>query len=287
MRVKAENLSYTYSAKSKSLSVKALKDVTLTIEEGEIFAIIGHTGSGKSTFVQHLNGLIKGTEKEGKLTVGEFDLREKKCDFSKLRAKAGMVFQYPEHQLFAETVKEDVGFAAKNFFPNDNPELRKEKIKTAISTVGLNYAEIANVSPFELSGGQKRRVAIAGVIVAKPELLILDEPIVGLDPKGRKEFLELLKKLHRDFAKTVVIVTHDMNIVADFCDRAAIFKDGKLFAVGTPDQLFSDEKKIAEAGLELPVTAYLKNALGEDFSVNDLTTEGFIESAAKYFGGER
>lgn len=287
MRVKAENLSYTYSAKSKSLSVKALKDVTLTIEEGEIFAIIGHTGSGKSTFVQHLNGLIKGTEKEGKLTVGEFDLREKKCDFSGLRAKAGMVFQYPEHQLFAETVKEDVGFAAKNFFPNDNPELRKEKIKTAISTVGLNYAEVANVSPFELSGGQKRRVAIAGVIVAKPELLILDEPVVGLDPKGRKEFLELLKKLHRDFAKTVVIVTHDMNIVADFCDRAAIFKDGKLFAVGTPDQLFSDEKKIAEAGLELPVTAYLKNALGEDFSVNDLTTEGFIESVAKYFGGGR
>lgn len=287
MRIKAENLSYTYSAKSKSLSVKALDNVSLVIEEGEFFAIIGHTGSGKSTFIQHLNGLIKGKEKDGKLFVGDYNLRSKKCDFNSLRSKVGMVFQYPEYQLFAETVKEDVGFAVKNFFPKMSESERTEKVKEAIELVGLDYNKVAEVSPFELSGGQKRRVAIAGVIVAKPEVLILDEPIVGLDPEGRKDFLKLLHSLHESFVKTIIIVTHDMNVVAENCDRAAIFKDGKVFAVGTPEELFGNGNLIEEAGLDLPITACLKDALNQEFYPKDLKTESFIESAAKEFGGRR
>lgn len=287
MRIKAENLSYTYSAKSKSLSVKALNDVSLTIEEGEFFAIIGHTGSGKSTFIQHLNGLIKGKEKDGRLFVGDFDLRNKKCDFNSLRSKVGMVFQYPEYQLFAETVKDDVAFAIKNFFPKMPEAERIEKVKEAVKLVGLDYNKVADVSPFELSGGQKRRIAIAGVIVAKPEVLILDEPIVGLDPEGRREFLKLLHSLHESFVKTIIIVTHDMNVVAENCDRAAIFKDGRIFAVGTPEELFGNKQLIIDAGLDLPITAYLKDVLEPEFYPTDLKTESFIESAAKEFGGLR
>ena len=193
MQIIAKNLSFTYGKQTKAVSVKALNNVNLTIEEGDFFGIIGHTGSGKSTFVQHLNGLIRVNGKEGELRVGEFDLADKKCDLKTLRSKVGMVFQYPEYQLFAETVFEDVAFGLKSFNKDISQSEIELRVAEAITTVGLNYQRIKDKSPFELSGGQKRRVAIAGVIVSRPEVLVLDEPAAGLDPVGKREFLNLLK----------------------------------------------------------------------------------------------
>ncbi len=287
MQIKTEHLTYVYSEKNKSLAVKALDDVSLTIKSGDFFGIIGHTGSGKSTFVQHLNGLIKLQKDHGKIFVGDFDLSDKKCDFKALRAKVGMVFQYPEHQLFAETVESDVEFGLKNFFPKMTEEERKVKVKKAIETVGLNYNAVKDKSPFELSGGQKRRVAIAGVIVSEPEILILDEPAAGLDPVGKKEFIALLKRLHGGIVKTIVIVSHDMNLVSENCNRLAVFSHGVLYAVGTPKEVFEKKEDLIALGLDLPVTAYLTDALKENGinAENDLTEEGFISAVKKALGG--
>ncbi len=255
MQIVAENLSHVYSPKSK-FAVSALKNVSLTIDEGEFFGIIGHTGSGKSTFIQHLNGLIKADKGSKKLTVGEFDLLDKKCDFKKLRSKVGMVFQYPEYQLFADTVAEDVAFGLKNF-ERLSEEETAARVREAIETVGLSYEEVKEKSPFDLSGGQKRRVAIAGVIVTKPEILVLDEPVAGLDPKGKKEFFALLHALHGGFVKTVVIVSHDMDNVAEHCTKAAVFENGEVWKVAPPKELFKEAETLAEMGLDVPVTGYL------------------------------
>ena len=285
MRIVTENLSYTYGEKSKGLEVKALSGVSLTIEDGEIFGIIGKTGSGKTTFVQHLNGLIRVQKNAGRVIVGEYDLSDKKCDMKSLRAKIGMMFQYPEYQLFAETVKDDVAFGIKNFFPNLGEKETEERVKTALNLVGLDYDRYKDKSPFELSGGQKRRAAIAGVIVTRPEVLVLDEPAAGLDPVGKREFISLLKRLHGEFVKTIVIVSHDMNLVAENCTRAAVFSHGRIIAEGTPKDVFERENAVKE-GLELPVTAYLAhelNARGYKISVSDLTVNGFADAVANEF----
>lgn len=283
MQIVASGLNFVYSEKSKTLAVKALDDITLTIREGEFFGIVGHTGSGKSTFVQHLNGLIKVGKDKGKLRVGEFNLSDpKKCDYIKLRSKVGMVFQYPEYQLFAETVFEDVAFGLKNFFPELLPEQVQERVKTAIELVGLNYEKIKDKSPFELSGGQKRRVAIAGVIVTRPEVLVLDEPAAGLDPVGKREFIRLLHTIHQSFVKTIIIVSHDMDLVSENCTRAVVFSKGKIVLEGTPKEIFSDGKRVEELGLDIPVTAYLTEALkGKGIIVDsDLTVDDFINKLA-------
>ena len=290
MRIETEKLNYVYSEGSKTLSVHALKDVSLTIEEGEFFGIIGQTGSGKSTFVQHLNGLIKIGKDKGKIKIGEFDLSDKKCDFRALRSKVGMVFQYPEYQLFAETVREDVAFGIKNFMPTLSESEVEERVEQALSLVGLDYQAIKEKSPFELSGGQKRRVAIAGVIATRPEILVLDEPAAGLDPIGKKEFIALLHKLHKAFVKTIIIVSHDMNLVSENCTRVAIFSQGQVCACGTPKQLFSDYKLLEEQGLDLPVTASITRKL-KDCGIDvdsDLTIENFMQAVQKaYTGGNR
>ena len=289
MRVESKDLTFIYGEGSKNLSVTALDKVSLTVEEGEFFGIIGQTGSGKTTFVQHLNGLIKVGKDKGSVIVGEYNLFDKKCDFKSLRAKVGMVFQYPEYQLFAETVKDDVAFGLKNFAPNMPEDEREKLVREAVETVGLNYDRIKEKSPFELSGGQKRRVAIAGVIVTKPEVLVLDEPAAGLDPVGKREFIELLHKLHGAFVKTIILVSHDMNLVSENCTRAAIFSHGKIHSVGTPKEIFSRYDELVELGLDLPVTASLTRALKENGIEidSDLTVDGFIESAAKIFAGEK
>ncbi len=289
MRVESKDLTFIYGEGSKSLSVTALDKVSLTVEEGEFFGIIGQTGSGKTTFVQHLNGLIKVGKDKGSVIVGEYNLSDKKCDFKGLRAKVGMVFQYPEYQLFAETVKDDVAFGLKNFAPNMPEEEREKLVREAVETVGLNYDRIKEKSPFELSGGQKRRVAIAGVIVTKPEVLVLDEPAAGLDPVGKREFIELLHKLHGAFVKTIILVSHDMNLVSENCTRAAIFSHGKIHSVGTPKEIFSRYDELVKLGLDLPVTASLTRALKENGIEidSDLTVDGFIESVAKKLAGEK
>lgn len=275
MQIVAKGLTYTYNPKSPFAS-NALKGVDLTIGEGEFFGIIGHTGSGKSTFVQHLNALIRLTG--GSLRVGEYDLADKKCNFLELRSKVGMVFQYPEYQLFAETVEKDVAFGLKNFRKDMDEEARAAAVREAIETVGLRYAEVEGHSPFELSGGQKRRVAIAGVIVTKPEILILDEPAAGLDPLGKQELMELLHRIHGGWCKTVVIVSHDMDEIAENCTRAAVFSEGKVAMEGTPAEIFSRSGELFALGLDVPMTARCALRLKErgidiqtDYTCRDFT----------------
>ena len=287
MQIKVENLTYVYSEKAKDLAVKALDDVSLLIEEGDFFGVIGKTGSGKSTFIQHLNGLIKIGKDKGKILIGEYDLSQKDCDFNGLRAKLGMVFQYPEYQLFAETVFEDVAFGLRNFYKDLSDSEIIERVKSALETVGLDYEKYKDRSPFELSGGQKRRVAIAGVIVTRPEVLVLDEPLAGLDPKGKRELTDLLKRLHASFVKTVVIVSHDMDFVAENCNKIAVFSDGKIVKAGTPKQVFSDQYEMEELGLEMPLTAYLTQELKKKklYLDSDLTVKDFCKEYALKKGG--
>lgn len=287
MRIEVKNLSYIYSEKSKALQHKALDDVSITIEEGEFFGIIGHTGSGKTTFVQHLNGLIRVGKDKGSVKVGEFDLCDKKCDLKALRSKVGMVFQYPEYQLFADTVFEDVAFGIRNFMGEVSPEQIESMVKKAIQTVGLDYEKVKDKSPFELSGGQKRRVAIAGVIVTSPEVLVLDEPAAGLDPVGKREFIALLHQLHKSFVKTIILVSHDMNLVSENCTGVAVFANGKITAVGKPKDIYSDYENIERLGLDLPVTAYLEKAMKEcGIQIeSDLTVEGFTTAVGEWRKG--
>ena len=297
MRIQAEHLSYTYNAKSP-FAVAALKDVSLTVEEGDFFGVIGHTGSGKSTFVQHLNGLLRLPSslkrryrqkvKRGQtppplpqLRVGDFDLADRKTDFRALRGNVGMVFQYPEYQLFAETVASDVAFGYKNFAkkkPTD--EETESAVRAALGAVGLDYLEIKDKSPFDLSGGQKRRVAIAGVIVSRPEVLVLDEPAAGLDPAGKREVMELLHRLHKEWCKTVVVVSHDMDEIAENCNRVAVFSEGEVKFVLPPCELFEKSEELTALGLDVPLTAKLTFALRErGLKIkNDFTAEGFIKS---------
>lgn len=297
------DLTYTYSKKSP-FAAKALKGVNLHIGEGEFFGIIGHTGSGKSTLIQHLNALIKLPQaekryrkpkaKKGKpapvissIYVGQFDLSNKKCKFKELRANVGIVFQYPEYQLFAESVFDDVAFGLKNFKKGLSSEEIATAVKESLEVVGLDYDEIKDKSPFDLSGGQKRRVAIAGVIVTKPKILVLDEPAAGLDPKGKDEIMELLHKLHREWCKTVIIVSHDMDEVADNCTRAAVLSDGKVFACDAPYRLFTRAEELYSLGLDIPLTAKISEELkklGADIS-SDCTVEGFSEAVIKAYGG--
>jgi len=281
MQIIAKNVSYTYSKNSKSLATKAINNISVEIEEGDFFGIVGHTGSGKSTFIQHLNGLIKLQENSGSIQIGDFDLTSKKCDFKALRSKVGMVFQYPEYQLFAETVAKDVAFGLKNCRKDLTDEkLIEEEVKYAINLVGLNFDEIKDKSPFELSGGQKRRVAIAGVLVLKPEVLILDEPAAGLDPRGKTELIQLLKGLHKSFVKTIVIVSHDMNLISENCNKVVVFNKGEIVKKGTPKEIFSDIRFIEECGLDLPVVAYLTQQLkavgvniDSDYTLQDFTNK--------------
>ncbi|MBQ2702225.1 MAG: energy-coupling factor transporter ATPase [Clostridia bacterium] len=294
-RIECKNLSFVYNPNSP-FATYALNGVDLTVESGEFFGVLGHTGSGKSTFIQHLNALLKVPTAEKKykpkkrkkgeqeppktvLKVNGFDLTDKTTDFKALRGKVGMVFQYPEYQLFAETVEEDVAFGLKNFRSDCSEEEIKLAVKEALHTVGLNYEEIRKRSPFELSGGQKRRVAIAGVIVTKPEILVLDEPAAGLDPLGKEEIMNLLHTIHADWCKTVMIVSHDMDEIAENCTRAAVFSEGKAVMVGTPKELFADPKALRSIGLDLPFTAKVEEKLLEKGIAlsSDFTLEDFIE----------
>ena len=288
MRIIAKGLTYTYNPKSPFAS-QALKGVDIVIGEGEFFGIIGHTGSGKSTFVQHLNALIKLTG--GFLKVGEYDLSEKKCNFLELRSKVGMVFQYPEYQLFAETVEKDVMFGLKNFRKDMSEEDKRKAVREALETVGLNYEDVKDRSPFELSGGQKRRAAIAGVIVTKPEVLILDEPAAGLDPLGKREIMELLHAIHGGWCKTIVVVSHDMDEIAENCTRAAVFSDGKVVMEGTPAEIFRRSDELIGLGLDIPVTAKCARILKErgieidtDFTCDDFISK-VLELYARSGGG--
>ncbi len=302
--INIKNLCFIYSAKSP-FATNALNGVNLTIREGEFFGIIGHTGSGKSTLVQHINALIKLPQAEKKykkpktkkgeppvilpeITVGKYNLADKKCPFNELRSNVGMVFQYPEYQLFAETVSADVAFGLKNFKKDMTEEQIAEAVKNAVEVVGLNYDEVKDKSPFDLSGGQKRRVAIAGVIVTHPQILILDEPAAGLDPLGKKEIMELLHKLHREWCKTVIVVSHDMDEIAENCTRAAVISRGEVKFCESPARLFRRRDELISLGLDVPLTAKICGELGaRGINVEcDYTIAGFISAIERLFGGE-
>ena len=255
MPIVVEKLSHTYMHKS-ALAVSAINDVSIVINEGEFLCIVGHTGSGKSTFIQHLNGLLLPTS--GSVMVDGCDMLDKK-QRQIGRRLVGMVFQYPEHQLFEETVYKDVAFGPVNMGLSEAEV--KERVMNALSIVGLDADKFCGKSPFELSGGEKRRVALAGIIAMHPKYLVLDEPMAGLDPSGRNAILDTLLELQRANNTCIIMVSHSMDDIARVATRVAIFSKGALGTVGTPAEVFSDAGEIEKLGLELPHAAQLAQAL--------------------------
>ena len=258
MSIEVRHLTHCYSEGS-AMSTVALDDVSLTIGDGEFIGIIGHTGSGKSTLVQHLNGLLKPSS--GQILVDGEDLNGPSADRRALRQRIGLVFQYPEYQLFEETVARDIAFGPKN--QGLSKEEIDQRVRYAMDCVHLDYEKYSERSPFELSGGQMRRVAIAGVLAMRPSVLILDEPTAGLDPRGRDRILTMLKELHARENVTVVMVSHSMDDMARLATRLIVMADGKVLASGTPREIFSRSDMMVSAGLDVPAAARLCRALRE------------------------
>ena len=252
MPIEVRHLTHTYSEGS-AFQATAIRDVNLTIEDGEFVAVIGHTGSGKSTLVQHLNGLLKPTE--GQVLVDGEDMFGEGVDKRKIRQKVGLVFQYPEYQLFEETVAKDIAFGPKN--QGLSPEEIDRRVRTAMAHVHLDYDKYAERSPFELSGGQMRRVAIAGVLAMEPKVLILDEPTAGLDPRGRDRILGMIRDLHAEGGVTVIMVSHSMDDVASLATRLVVMSRGQLVATGTPREIFRQREMMERIGLGVPEAAQL------------------------------
>ena len=258
MPIEIKQLKHVYMPGSP-FETAALNELSLTIHDGEFVGVIGHTGSGKSTLIMHLNGLLKPTS--GTVIVDGLDLSSGKEQLREVRRRVGLVFQYPEYQLFEETVLKDVMFGPKNQGLSD--EEAEKCAREALRMVGLTDEKLYSASPFELSGGQKRRAAIAGVVAMKPQTLILDEPAAGLDPRGREEILSLVRRIHENGAKTLIMVSHSMTDVSRLCSRILVLSHGSLVADGTPKEVFSDTTAIREAGLELPECARLAERLRE------------------------
>ena len=255
MGIRAEHLSYTYGG-GTAFEQPALRDVSFEIPDGQFVGLIGHTGSGKSTLIQHLNGLIRATE--GKLFVDEENIYEKGYNMRALLTKVGLVFQYPEHQLFEIDVFMDVCFGPKNMgLPQAEIE---QRAKEALAMVGLSE-NFYKKSPFELSGGQKRRVAIAGVLAMKPKVLVLDEPTAGLDPRGRDEILDRVKALNSEWGLTVILVSHSMEDVAKYADRLLVMSGGEKRFDDTPKEVFKHYEELEELGLSAPQVSYLVQRL--------------------------
>ncbi len=258
MSIVIEHLNYVYM-QGGPYETKALDDVSLTIHDGEFVGLIGHTGSGKSTLVQHLNGLILPTS--GKITVDGMDLADKNTDKRAIRRRVGLVFQYPENQLFEETVAKDIAFGPKNL-GLEEAEIDR-RVRTAMRRVALDYDKLAQRSVFELSGGQMRRVAIAGVLAMEPQTLVLDEPCAGLDPKGREEILGLISDLHRESGATIVMVSHSMDDVAALAERVIVMNHGKVAMDGAPREVFSRGEELRAIGLDVPQAVELAQKLRE------------------------
>lgn len=280
MSIILDKVSYVYSAGS-AYERKALNQVSLKIEEGQFIGIIGHTGSGKSTLIQHLNGLMRATS--GGIYFHGRDIYEEDFDRKELRAKVGLVFQYPEHQLFETTVFDDVCFGPRN------QGLRKEEAGLrafeALKSVGMPES-VYYQSPFDLSGGQKRRVAIAGVLAMKPEVLILDEPTAGLDPGGRDEILGLIAKMHQEKKMTVILVSHSMEDVAKYVQRMIVMNDGAVMYDGMPKEVFSHYRELEAIGLAAPQVTYLMHELkelGMDADGEAITVDEAKESILRLF----
>lgn len=265
MSIKAENIMYVYGEWTPFRTV-ALDDINLEIKAGEFIGLIGHTGSGKSTLIQLLNGLERPTE--GKIIVNDDVVGEDKQNLRKIRQTVGLVFQYPEYQLFEETVYKDVAFGPLNLGLEEK-DIQK-RVKDALELVGFDYKKIKDASPFELSGGQKRRVAIAGVLAMKPEYLILDEPTAGLDPAGRNEILDQIKLLHDSKKQTVILVSHSMEDIARLVQRVIVLYKGKIHMQGTPKEVYKNAEELKKIGLGVPQIVDVVNALrSKGFNISD------------------
>ena len=279
MSIKIENLTHVYMPKSP-FEKKALDNVNLVIEDGEFLALIGHTGSGKSTLIQHLNGLLEPTS--GRILVDDIDITNKEAKLTEIRKKIGLVFQYPEYQLFEETIEKDIAFGPNNLELSSEEVSRR--VKKSMEMVGLDYETYKNVSPFDLSGGQKRRVAIAGVIAMEPKVLILDEPTAGLDPQGRDDILEQIKLLHEKYKMTIVLVSHSREDVGKLAQRIVVMNKGKVELLGKPSEVFKEVETLEKIGLAVPQVTYLMRVLRErGFDVSDeiFTVEKGTEAILK------
>lgn len=254
MLIELKNVSYIYS-KGTPFEVRALDNINISIDQNEFVALIGHTGSGKSTLIQHFNGLVEPTE--GEVFVEGESLSDDKTNKAKVRQKVGLVFQYPEHQLFEETVAKDIAFGPLNLgYSKEEVDIM---VRDTMERVGLPYEEYKDESPMELSGGEKRRVAIAGVLVMKPKVLVLDEPTAGLDPKGRDDILSEIKSIHENLGISVILVSHSMDDVAKMVDRIIVMDGGKVFMDSTPKEVFRHEEELVQRGLGVPqITTFMK-----------------------------
>ncbi|GAA0734231.1 energy-coupling factor transporter ATPase [Clostridium oceanicum] len=271
MSIKIENLTYIYM-EGTPFEKKALDNVNINIKDGEFVALIGHTGSGKSTLIQHINGLLK--PKSGRIIVEDTDITKKNVKLSSIRKKVGLVFQYPEYQLFEETIEKDIAFGPINLGLNEE-EVNK-RIKRAMKIVGLDYETYKSKSPFDLSGGQKRRVAIAGVVAMEPKVLILDEPTAGLDPKARDDIYNKIQDLRKEYNMTIILVSHSMEDVAKFADKILVMHEGKCILKGKPSDVFSNTDTLESVGLAVPEVTYLVKRLkqkGFNISQNIYTVE--------------
>ena len=275
MQIQVKNLTHIYS-EGMPYESAAIMNVSFEVRKGEFVGIIGHTGSGKSTLIQHLNGLLK--PKSGNILIDGVDITGKDVKMRDIRRQIGLVFQYPEYQLFEETVHKDVAFGPLNL--GLTQEETDERVVEAIGLVGLNYDDIADRSPFELSGGQKRRIAIAGVIAMKPEILILDEPTAGLDPKAHADILQMIEKIHEVQQNSIILVSHNMGDIARLADKVLVMDRGKLALTGTPAEVFREAELLESLGLGLPPATFLMRELsrrGVPVSAEPLTIEAAEE----------
>ncbi|MDU2373782.1 Energy-coupling factor transporter ATP-binding protein EcfA2 [Peptoniphilus harei] len=281
--IEINNLTHIYS-EGLPFEKKAVDDISLKVEENEFIGLIGHTGSGKSTFIQHLNGLLKPSS--GEIIIDGTRVDKSGANLTDLRKKVGLVFQYPEYQLFEETIERDIAFGPKNL--DISEEEVQERVKSSMESVGLDYETYKDKSPFELSGGLKRRVAIAGVLAMEPKVLILDEPTAGLDPRGRDEILSEIESIHEKRKMTVILVSHSMEDVAKIAERIVVLDKGKVFLDGEPRDIFREEDKLLGVGLGIPQITFLMRTLkkkGLDINEDAITVEEAKESLKKYLRG--
>lgn len=283
-KIEIKDVSYLYS-KGTPFEMVALNKINVAFEKGKITGLIGHTGSGKSTLVHLLNGLYRPVS--GQVLLDGADIWEKPKQISKIRYRVGLVMQYPEYQLFDDTVRSDIGFAPRN--QGLSAEEVEERVREAAAFVGIDE-EMLDKSPFELSGGQKRRVAIAGIIAMRPEVLVLDEPAAGLDPRGRREILGGLTEYVKHNDATVILVSHSMEDMASYCDNVVVMNRGEVYRSGTVDEIFSDADALEEIGLDVPTVAKITSAIrkqGIDLRGKLYTVEGVRDAIIEYIGRDK
>ena len=283
-KIEVRNVSFLYG-KGTPFQKTALNNVSVAFEKGKVTGLIGHTGSGKSTLVNLLNGLNKPTE--GEVLLDGVNIWDKPKEISKIRFRVGLVMQYPEYQLFDDTVRDDIAFGPKN--QGLSEEEIKERVLEAASFVGIDD-ELLDKSPFDLSGGQKRRVAIAGIIAMRPEVLVLDEPAAGLDPRGRREILGGLLKYVKENDATIILVSHSMEDMAHYCDNVVVMNKAEIYKVGTVDEVFSDADSLEDIGLDVPAVAKIASKLkkaGVNLQGKLYTVDGVCEALNKYIGGQK